>query len=77
LKGFKRVSLGKGSKQTITFDLRPQDFEVFDEQGRNYIDSKRFEISVGISQPDDRSIALTGVQPLQTELNLAGSQTTH
>ena len=77
LKGFKRVFLGKGSKQTITFDLRPQDFEVFDEQGHNFIDSNRFEISVGVSQPDARSIALTGVQPLQTELNLAGSQTTH
>ncbi len=77
LKGFKRVFLGKGSKQTITFDLRPQDFEVFDEQGHNFIDSNRFEISVGVSQPDARSIALAGVQPLQTELNLAGSQTTH
>ncbi|MBJ7682161.1 glycoside hydrolase family 3 protein [Weissella confusa] len=77
LKGFKRVYLGKGAKQTITFDLRPQDFEVFDAQGRNLIDSDRFEISVGVSQPDSRSIALTGVQPLQTELSLAGSQTMH
>ena len=77
LKGFKRVYLGKGAKQTITFDLRPQDFEVFDAQGRNFIDSDRFEISVGVSQPDSRSIALTGVQPLQTELSLAGSQTMH
>ena len=77
LKGFKRVYLGKGAKQTITFDLRPQDFEVFDAHGRNFIDSERFEISVGVSQPDARSIALTGVQPLQTELSLAGSQTTH
>ena len=77
LKGFKRVYLGKGAKQTITFDLRPQDFEVFDAHGRNFIDSERFEISVGVSQPDARSIALTGVQPLQTELSLVGSQTTH
>lgn len=77
LKGFKRVYLGKGAKQTITFDLRPQDFEVFDAQGRNFIDSDRFEISVGVSQPDSRSVALTGVQPLQTELSLAGSQTMH
>ena len=42
-----------------------------DEEGKKYVDSSHFVLSVGTSQPDDRSISLTGTEPVKVEINLA------
>ena len=43
---------------------------VVDEEGKKYVDSKHFALYVGISQPDARSISLTGQEPVKVDINL-------
>ena len=41
---------------------------VVDDKGERYVDSTRFTLYVGGSQPDARSVALTGAAPLTAQL---------
>ena len=51
LNGFKRVSLNPGEKQTVSFTLSPEQFELVDEHGAPVNPSGRIRISVGGKQP--------------------------
>ena len=68
LVGFKRINLRKGESETVNFEIRRKEFEVVNDEGNRIIDSKRFKLFVGISQPDSRSIELLGVKPLEKEI---------
>ena len=70
LVGFKRVSLRKGESKTVNFELRRREFEVVNDKGERILDSKKFKLFVGTSQPDARSVELTGLAPLEKEINL-------
>ena len=70
LVGFKRVSLGKGESKTVSFELKRKEFEVVNDKGERILDSKKFKIFVGVSQPDARSVELLGISPLSKEINL-------
>ena len=70
LAGFKRISLKKGESKTVTMKLNKRSFEVINDVGERIIDSKKFKIFVGISQPDKRSVELTSVAPLEAEVEL-------
>ena len=43
---------------------------IVDEEGKKYVDSTRFALYVGISQPDARSISLTGQEPVKVDITL-------
>lgn len=62
---FSRISLKAGESREISLTVAPAAFEVVDEHGERRLDSSRFRISVGLSQPDARSVALTGQKPLE------------
>ncbi len=74
LRGFRRVSLAPGETKRVSFTLSPRDLSLIDEEGRRVLEPGRFRISVGGSQPDARSVALTGQAPLSAELELGGAR---
>ena len=68
--GFKRVELAPGERKILSFTVANQAMTVVDEDGERHIDSKNFRIYVGVSQPDDRSRALTGKKPMEINVTL-------
>ena len=70
LASFKRVSLKVGEVKTVKLRLNKKAFEVVDYDGERIIDSKRFKLFVGVSQPDSRSVELLKISPIEQELIL-------
>lgn len=70
LSGFRRVSLEAGEEQTIEIPVAESAFMVVDDQGKRYRDGKHFCIYVGTSQPDERSVELTGVKPVEIDIEM-------
>ena len=64
LKGLKKVMLNPGETKTVSFTLTPDSFGLYNEEGVKILNSGDYEIYVGTSQPDARSIALTGKTPV-------------
>ncbi len=63
LRGFRRLHLAPGESRRLEFPLTARDLSLIDERGRRQLEPGRFLISVGGSQPDERSAALTGTRP--------------
>lgn len=70
LSAFKRVHLMPGEEVQVLMALDQRAFTVVNEEGRRFVDGQHFDIHVGCSQPDERSVELTGVRPVQLELIL-------
>ncbi|NLL78749.1 MAG: glycoside hydrolase family 3 protein [Clostridiales bacterium] len=68
--GFKRLHLGAGEKCEAVVDIAERAFTVVDDAGERLLEKGRFEIYAGISQPDERSIELTGTTPVRLEVEL-------
>ena len=62
---FKRVTLAPGERRRVTLPIREEAFAVVDDGGNRSWDGKRFTLYVGGSQPDARSVALMGREPLK------------
>lgn len=63
LKALKKVYLQPGEEITTTLTLKNEAFGLYDEEGKLIIHDTEFEVYVGISQPDERSIDLIGKRP--------------
>jgi beta-glucosidase len=72
LRGFARVHLLPGEARRVAFQLSPRDLSLIDERGIRVLEPGRFRVSVGGSQPDSRSLELTGQSPLSAEFDLLG-----
>ncbi len=70
LKALKKVSLKAGEKKQIVLTLKEEDFGLYNEQGVKILYAGDYEIYVGMSQPDARSIALTGKTPEKIALHM-------
>ena len=57
--GFKRVHVKAGEEISVEIPICFLAFTVVDEQGVRKVDGTEFELFVGTSQPDAKSIALT------------------
>ncbi|MBQ6805818.1 MAG: glycoside hydrolase family 3 C-terminal domain-containing protein [Lachnospiraceae bacterium] len=68
--GFKRVIVKAGEIADITMQIDGRAFTVVNDAGERILDGKRFEVYAGTSQPDARSIELTGIAPIKLELNI-------
>jgi len=68
--GFKRIHLKKGESKTVEFTIRNKAMTIVDDEGNRYIDSDSFTIFAGVSQPDKRSLELTGIETLSVDINL-------
>lgn len=60
---FERVHLNVGEKKTVQLHLDKQTFTLVDESGKRQEVPGTYEVYISVSQPDERSIALTGVTP--------------
>lgn len=68
--GFQRVFLKAGEKKELEMVVLNRAMQVVDEEGERHIDSKSFQLFVGLSQPDARSVKLTGKEPAQVLVTL-------
>ncbi|MCL6615252.1 MAG: glycoside hydrolase family 3 C-terminal domain-containing protein, partial [Firmicutes bacterium] len=72
LRGFRRITLQPGEEMGLEFVLRPEEMALVDEEGRSVLVPGSYRVYVGGSQPDGRSVALTGVAPLCAEFEVVG-----
>ncbi len=63
LKALKKVAVKAGGEAKITVALEEADFALYNEEGRKILKAGDYEVYVGTSQPDTRSVALTGRTP--------------
>ncbi|WMJ88629.1 glycoside hydrolase family 3 C-terminal domain-containing protein [Anaerocolumna sp. MB42-C2] len=63
LKGIKKIFLKAGEEVDVQMVLPAQAFALFDEEGKLVLNAGVYEVYIGTSQPDKRSICLTGKQP--------------
>ncbi len=68
LKAFQSVCLEAGESRNVTLELDRRAFEEVNEEGQRVLESRRFRIYAGFSQPDARSVALMGSAPLEAEI---------
>ena len=62
LRGFERVTLGKGEKTTVSFTLDASDFGFYDNRGKFVVEPGRIDVYAGNSSTADlvRSFTVTG-----------------
>ncbi|MBH1941143.1 glycoside hydrolase family 3 C-terminal domain-containing protein [Mobilitalea sibirica] len=63
LKGLKKVHLNPGEHKSVTLTLKDEAFGLYDHDGKLVINECEYEIFIGTSQPDPRSVQLTGAKP--------------
>lgn len=68
--GFRRVEVKAGQESRVELVIDKKAMTAVDEEGRRVLDSKRFTIYAGLSQPDARSVALRGESPIALEVQL-------
>lgn len=74
LRGFERIRLEPGEERRVSFRVTPRDLSLIDDTGRRVLEPGRFRLTIGGSQPDARSIELTGSTPLAIELDVVGER---
>ncbi len=70
LAGFKRITLNKNENKIVTMKINKKAFQVVNDEGERIFDGNKFKLYVGISQPDKRSVELTGITPLEINIEL-------
>ena len=63
LKGICKVSLKSGESKEVSIKLPLEAFALYDEEAVNRVAAGEYLVSVGGSQPDKRSVELTGRKP--------------
>ncbi len=75
LRGFSRITLAPGESRRVSFALGARALSLIDERGVRVLEPGRFRATIGGSQPDARSVALTGQTPLAVEFEVVGERT--
>lgn len=68
--GVKPFVLGVAERKTVQLTVKKSALEVVDEDGKRRKDSRRFTFYVGCSQPDARSVELTGRRPVEISMEI-------
>lgn len=63
--GFKRISLKAGAAETVVIRIPKRNLTVVDEEGNRFLDGRTYKFYAGTSQPDLRSVELTGKRPTE------------
>lgn len=74
LKGFRKVFLKAGEELVVEFEVTPRDMALIDEAGRCRLEPGAFEVYIGGSQPDERSLELTGTPVVKYEFIVEGQE---
>lgn len=70
--GFQRVSLRAKEKKILNIKISSRAMTAVDDRGERYIDSRHFKLLAGVSQPDERSRALTGHSAVELAFSIDG-----
>lgn len=70
LVAFKRIRLKKDESKEVIMKISKKSFEVVNYDGVRIMDSNKFKLYVGISQPDKRSVGLLNMSPLEVDIEL-------
>lgn len=65
LKALNKVELQPGEEKEISLVLTDKDFALYNEEGVKVLNECEYEVYIGTSQPDDRSVRLTGKEPFK------------
>ncbi|MGN7357982.1 glycoside hydrolase family 3 C-terminal domain-containing protein [Paenibacillus sp. SAF-054] len=68
LKAFRKVHLKAGETAEVQLNLSAEAFSLCDEHGVSKVEPGEYTVYVGTSQPDRRSVALSGKEPAQIKL---------
>jgi beta-glucosidase len=72
LQGFMRIHLKPSEKKTVSFELKPRQMAIINEEGKCILETGSFQIAVGSRQPDRRSENLAGSKVLAADFNIVG-----
>lgn len=67
--GFKRVSVPSGYNITVTIELDKTAFDIVDEDGKRFVDSKSFILYAGVCQPNELSEKLSNTKCISYHIN--------
>lgn len=70
---FRRIWLGMGESETLSFRIPARRMAVIDEEGKAVIEPGSFVLSVGGNQPDARSLALGASECAEAEFSVVGN----
>ena len=65
---FKRIRVKAGEKAEAKLLIRGRAFSVVNEKGERIKDGSHFDLYAATSQPDKRSVELTGTEPVRLRL---------
>ena len=68
--GFKRVTLAANEEKTVEINVATRAFMEVNEAGEYIVDGKNFKLYAGVSQPDETSVSLCGVKPVEISIAL-------
>ncbi len=74
LKGVRKVFVEAGSEKEVTFTLTPRQMALVDNDGNTVLEPGTFEVYIGGSQPDARSIKLTGTPVQKAAFEVTGTR---
>jgi beta-glucosidase len=72
LVGFQRVHLEPGESRRLTFLVGSEQLSVVDQSGRAVLEPGEFEVAVGGSQGDERSLALGASRVVRARFEIVG-----
>jgi Beta-glucosidase-related glycosidases len=67
---FKRVSLQGHEESSVQVEILNKEFNIYDDEGTCRRDGTRYELYVGMSMPDERSVQLMETSPIKLEIEL-------
>ena len=73
LSGIRKIHLRPGEEKEVSFILTPKDMSLINEEGKRMLEPGIFEVYIGGSQPDNRSIKLTGTEVLKATFEVVGN----
>lgn len=73
LKGLKKVALEPGESKTVKIAIKPENFGLYTDDGVKELFNGDYELYVGTSQPDSRSVKLTGKKTECIKLSYTGA----
>lgn len=69
LKALKKVNLLPGEERELILEMKDRAFALYNEEGEFILNKGDYTLYLGDSQPDARSIGLTGVEPVKISLH--------
>ena len=72
LKGLKKITLNPGEKTIVKIDLNNKAFGLYNNEGKLVLKQGEYQVYIGASQPDKRSVMLSGKTPFCATINYKG-----